>query len=37
MNSETFDGLMTGEDDGASATMSGVLAFSGIISAAMGW
>ncbi len=36
MSSETFDGMMTGEVDGASAAMSGELSFSGDMSAAMG-
>lgn len=36
MSSETFNGLMTGEVDGASAAMSGELTFSGDMSAAMG-
>jgi putative sterol carrier protein len=35
-DSETFDGMMTGEIDGASAAMSGALSFSGDMSAAMG-
>jgi len=36
MDSETFDGMMTGEIDGASAAMSGDMTFSGDMSAAMG-
>lgn len=36
MSSETFDGMMTGEIDGASAAMSGEMTFSGDMSAAMG-
>jgi putative sterol carrier protein len=36
MSSATFDGMMTGEVDGASAAMSGDLSFSGDMSAAMG-
>ncbi len=36
MSSETFDGMMTGEVDGASAAMSGDMTFSGDVSAAMG-
>lgn len=36
MNSATFDGMMTGEVDGASAAMSGDMSFSGDMSAAMG-
>jgi hypothetical protein len=36
MSSETFDGMMTGEVDGASAAMSGEMTFSGDMSAAMG-
>ena len=36
MTSATFDGMMTGEVDGASAAMSGDLSFSGDMSAAMG-
>lgn len=35
-DNETFDGMMTGEIDGASAAMSGSLSFSGDMSAAMG-
>jgi putative sterol carrier protein len=35
-DSETFDGMMTGEIDGASAAMSGALSFSGDMSSAMG-
>jgi putative sterol carrier protein len=34
--STTFDGMMTGEVDGASAAMSGDMSFSGDMSAAMG-
>ena len=33
---ETFDGMMSGEVDGASAAMNGTLSFSGDMSAAMG-
>ncbi len=36
MDSETFDGMFTGEIDGASAAMSGAISFSGDMSAAMG-
>ncbi len=36
MDSETFDGMFTGEVDGASAAMSGAMTFSGDMSAAMG-
>lgn len=36
MSSATFDGMMTGEVDGASAAMSGDMSFSGDMSAAMG-
>jgi len=36
MDSETFDGMFTGEIDGASAAMSGAMTFSGDMSAAMG-
>lgn len=36
MSSETFDGMMTGEIDGASAAMSGQMTFSGDMGAAMG-
>jgi putative sterol carrier protein len=36
MSSATFDGMMTGEVDGASAAMSGDLSFSVDMSAAMG-
>ena len=36
MSSETLDGMMTGEIDGASAAMSGEMSFSGDMSAAMG-
>ena len=36
MDSETFDGMFTGEIDGASAAMSGSMTFSGDMSAAMG-
>ena len=36
MSSATFDGMMIGEVDGASAAMSGDLTFSGDMSAAMG-
>jgi putative sterol carrier protein len=36
MSSTVFDGMMTGEVDGASAAMSGDLTFSGDMSAAMG-
>jgi putative sterol carrier protein len=35
-DSETFDGMMTGEIDGASAAMSGAISFSGDMSSAMG-
>jgi putative sterol carrier protein len=35
-DSETFDGMMTGEVDAASAAMNGTLSFSGDMSAAMG-
>jgi putative sterol carrier protein len=34
-DSETFDGMMTGEIDGAAAAMSGALSFSGEMGAAM--
>ena len=36
MDSEIFDGMFTGEVDGASAAMSGAMTFSGDMSAAMG-
>jgi putative sterol carrier protein len=36
MSSETLDGMMTGEIDGASAAMSGEMSFSGDMGAAMG-
>jgi putative sterol carrier protein len=36
MDNETFDGMFTGEIDGASAAMSGAMTFSGDMSAAMG-
>ncbi len=36
MDSEVFDGMFTGEVDGASAAMSGAMTFSGDMSAAMG-
>ena len=36
MDSEIFDGMFTGEVDGASAAMSGQMSFSGDMSAAMG-
>jgi putative sterol carrier protein len=36
MDSEIFDGMFTGEIDGASAAMSGSMSFSGDMSAAMG-
>lgn len=36
MDSEIFDGMFTGEVDGASAAMSGQMTFSGDMSAAMG-
>jgi len=36
MDSETFDGMFTGEIDGTSAAMSGAMTFSGDMSAAMG-
>ena len=36
MSSATFDGMMTGEVDGASAAMSGEMTFSGDVNAAMG-
>jgi putative sterol carrier protein len=36
MSSETLDGMMTGEIDGASAAMSGQMSISGDMSAAMG-
>jgi putative sterol carrier protein len=36
MSSETLDGMMTGEIDGASAAMSGQMSLSGDMSAAMG-
>jgi putative sterol carrier protein len=36
MSSTTFDGMMIGEVDGASAAMSGDMSFSGDMSAAMG-
>ncbi|MCL4560337.1 MAG: SCP2 sterol-binding domain-containing protein [Chloroflexi bacterium] len=36
MESATFDGMMTGEVDAASAAMSGEMSFSGDMSAAMG-
>jgi len=36
MDSEIFDGMFTGEIDGASAAMSGSMTFSGDMSAAMG-
>ena len=36
MDSETFDGMFTGEIDGASAAMSGAMTFSGDMSSAMG-
>ena len=36
MSSETRDGMMTGEIDGASDAMSGEMSFSGDMSAAMG-